>query len=338
MNVPFPKEDFSSIESLITRSVSTQAILEAVDFKLFDELEMKPRTLSALAVHFGFIEAKLGAILELLEAYGLVSEGNGRYSNTSLSSEYLVSSAPLYQGQAMKLTAGFCSGVNSRMGELLKSSGEERGNTDRKWSTVDTMEGTAQVSLGGGLQRAVKAVSELEGFDDFRLMADLGGNHGNYTMSILDRNPQMNGVILDLPDVVEFSMKRCAKMGYDKRIEGVGLDMREDELPLREFDLVFASHILYACQENMQPLLQKVYNSMRPGGWFAAHHHARTGSGMSPETIASLEVITKLSGYFSHFIEPEFLEEELAACGFGNFKRYETNSAKGITLIAAQKL
>lgn len=338
MNIPFPKEDFSPIHSLITRSVSTQVMREAVEVKLFDELEIKPCSLEMLAAHFGFVESKLSAILDLLDAYGLVSKNDGVYSNTPLASEYLVTNAPLYQGLAMKLTMGFCDGVNSRMDELLKQDGQERGSTDKKWSAADAMEGTAQESVGGGLQKAVESVCNLPEFEKFKLMADLGGNHGNYTMSILSRNPEMKGIILDLPHVVKISEERCSRMGYGERVEGVALDMREDELPLKNFDLLFASHVLYACQENIQPLLHKIANSLRPGGWLASHHYARTGSALSRETIASLEVITKLSGYFSHFIEPEFLEQELAACGFGNFKRYETDSAKGIMLVLAQKL
>ncbi|WP_419780635.1 methyltransferase [Maridesulfovibrio sp.] len=338
MNYPKPEQDFSPVHSLIIRGVTSQAIMEAVNFKLFDTLEMKPASVKELAEFFEFDELKLGAMLDLLEACDLVQSSEGMYSNTHLSTEYMVSTSPLYQGLAMGLTMDFCSLINKDMGELLRGKASKRDESDTKWAAKDAMEGTAQESLSSGLHETVYAISNLPGFDGFRLMGDLGGNHGNYTMSLLARNPQMDGIILDLPHVVPLAEDRCREMGYGERVSAIGLDMRKDELPQKDFDLIFASHVLYACQGNLKPILQKMAKSLRPGGWFCANHYAKTGSPMSTQTIASLEVITTFAGYFSHFIEPDVLEAELRECGFGNFRRAWSDSSKGIMLVSAQKI
>ncbi|MFW5497677.1 MULTISPECIES: methyltransferase [unclassified Maridesulfovibrio] len=338
MNYPRPEQDFSPVHSLIIRSVSSQVVMEAVNFKLFDTLEMKPASLKELADYFEFDEMKLGSLLDLLESYDLVRKHDGHYSNTYLATEYLVSTSPLYQGLAMGLTMDFCTGVIRDMGELLKGNKSQRDDSDKKWAATDAMEGTAQESLSGGLHATVDAISQLPGFDDFRLMGDLGGNHGNYTMSVIARNPHLNGVILDLPHVVPLAEQRCRDNGFGDRVKGVAVDMREEELPLLDFDLIFASHVLYACRGNLKPVLEKVARSLRSGGWFCANHYAKTGSPMSTQTIASLEVITTFAGYFSHFIEPDILERELKECGFGNFRRTWSDSGKGIILVSAQKI
>ncbi|NDV25187.1 methyltransferase [Desulfovibrio sp. JC010] len=338
MNYPIPEQDFSPVHGLIIRGVTSQAIIEAVKFKLFDALEMKPATAKELAEYFEFDELKLRAMLDLLQACDLVQSADGLFSNTHLSTEYLVSSSPLYQGLAMGLTMDFCAAVNRDMGDLLKGKANKRDESDSNWGAAEAMEGTAQESLSSGLHETIYAISNLPGFEDFRLMGDLGGNHGNYTMSLLARNPKMDGMILDLPHVVPLAEERCREKGYGGRISAVGLDMREDELPQKDFDLIFASHVLYACQGNMKPLLEKIARSIRSGGWFCANHYAKTGSPMSTQTIASLEVITTFAGYFSHFIEPDVLESELRDCGFGNFRRTWSDSSKGIMLVSAQKL
>ncbi|WP_319780670.1 methyltransferase [Maridesulfovibrio sp.] len=338
MNYPKPEQDFSPVHGLIIRGVTSQAIMEAVNFKLFDTLEMKSASAKELAEFFEFDELKLKSMLDLLEACDLVKNTDGRFSNTHISTEYLVSTSPLYQGVAMGLTMDFCTAVNRDMGNLLKGKVSKRDETDNNWGAAEAMEGTAQESLSSGLHETVSAISNLPGFDDFRLMGDLGGNHGNYTMAILSRNPKMDGMILDLPHVVPLAEERCREMGYGKRISTVGLDMCEDELPQKNFDLIFTSHVLYACRGNMKPLLEKIARSIRPGGWFCANHYAKSGSPMSTQTIASLEVITTFAGYFSHFIEPDVLENDLRECGFGNFRRTWSDSSKGIILVSAQKI
>ncbi|NDV21417.1 methyltransferase [Desulfovibrio sp. JC022] len=338
MNYPKPEQDFSPVHNLIIQSVSSQVVMEAVNFKLFDTLELKPASVKGLAEYFEFDELKLGSMLDLLESCDLVQNEQGLYSNTHLATEYLVSTSPLYQGLAMGLTMDFCSEVIRDMGELLKGKKSQRDDSDKKWAATDAMEGTAQESLSGGLHTTVDAICELPGFHDFKLMGDLGGNHGNYTMSVLARNPQLEGVVLDLPHVAPLAEQRCRDNGFDKRVRGMAVDMREEELPLLDFDLIFASHVLYACRGNLTPVLKKIAKSIRPGGWFCANHYAKTGSPMSTQTIASLEVITTFAGYFSHFIEPDVLEKELAECGFGNFHRTWSDSNKGILLVSAQKI
>ncbi len=338
MNYPKPEQDFTPVHNMIIRSVSAQVIMEAVNSKIFDTLELKPATLRDLADHFEFDELKLRAVLDLLESWELVKNEDGYYSNTYVATEYLVSSSPLYQGLGMGLTMGFCAEVVRDMSELLRGRKSKRDESDNNWAAADVMEGTAQEALGGGLHNAVSAVAALPGFDEFKLMGDLGGNHGNYTMSILDRNSQLQGIILDLPAVVPLSEERCRENGYADRVRGIAVNMLKEDLPELDFDLLFASHILYSCRGELKPVVEKIAKSIKPGGWFCANHYTKSQSPLSDQTIASFEVITTFAGYFSHFIDPDVLENVLTECGFGNFSRTWSDANKGIMLVSAQKL
>ena len=337
MQFPAPKEDFSLVHDVLLQSVPAYVILEAVKSNVFDLLEKEPMALSELAKELGFIEAKLGAVLDLLEACNLVEKENDAYANTTLASEYLVSTAPLYQGGAMGLTMQFSRHVTGQVHDLLTADEEERRKTDDEWATIEAMEGLAQEAVSGGLQRAVSAVCSLPDFNHFERMADLGGNHGNYTMSILAQHATMRADILELPHVARIAEERCAKLGYGERVKGIALDMRHEPLPEEKYDLLFASHALYSFQGNIKPVLKKIANSLRPGGWFAAHHYARTGSSMGPQAIASLEILTKLVGYFSHYLEPDVLEQELRSLGFDRFNKEWTDNRKSVLLFTAQK-
>ncbi len=338
MNIPFPNESFTPVTDIIIQSITAQAILESIKVKMFDMLENGECSVDELAKKLGFIPYKLGTLMELLKENGLVVKNGEKFSNSRLSSEFLVSTAPLYQGLAVMLSMEFRENVNRSIGEWLKKDVKERKSTDEKWSTQKAMEGTAQESLTGGLQKTVEIISELPGFSSFKLMGDLGGNHGTYTMSLLDKNPDLSGIICDLPNVADIAEKRCAQMGYGGRVRGYGFDVRTDELPDEKFDLILTSHFLYCCQDDLDSVFQKVNQALVSGGWFVAHHYAKQDSEMSGKTVTALELMTRLCGYHSHFIEAEVLETKLSASGSGNFQQQWTDESSGLLFFAAQKV
>lgn len=337
MNIPFPKNDFSPVNELFIKNISVQAVYESSKLKLYDILEKGPKSLEDLAGETGLVPQRLDGLLGLLKAHGLLeNNGQGLWQNTPMASEFMVSTSPLYQGRAMELMMGFYTQTTQGMEDSLKGQ-DQKGHTDHNWATETGMEGTAQEAISGELQKAVQALAGLPGFEKFKLMADLGGNHGTYSMSLLDKNPDLKAVLVDFPHVAEVSEKRCARFGYANRMECAGLDFRADDLPDRKFDLVFASHSLYSLPEQLDGLVEKIVAKLSPGGWFASHHLDNHSTGRDDKTRAALQLMTNLSGYHSHFIDAQVLEETMAKHGLGNFQRTVTDLSRGTLLLAGQK-
>ena len=60
-------------------------------------------------------------------------------------------------------------------------------------------------------------------------MCDLGGNHGFYTMALLDRNSRLRGTICDLPEVVKLAKEVIPEMGYSDRIDTIGANLEAND-------------------------------------------------------------------------------------------------------------
>ena len=56
-------------------------------------------------------------------------------------------------------------------------------------------------------------ITALPEFLTLKHMCDLGGNHGFYTMALLDKNAQLRGTVCDLLKVAELARGLIAEMG-----------------------------------------------------------------------------------------------------------------------------
>ncbi|MCJ2163346.1 MULTISPECIES: methyltransferase [unclassified Pseudodesulfovibrio] len=323
---------------MMISSLSTKAVMSAVELKVFDRLEGQAKGAEALAAEMGLVAERLEPILDILVAADLLARTVDGYVNTAMASEYLVSSAPLYQGDSMALTMRFNAMVEDSITALVSGGEVGRNVTDNDWGVAETMEGTAQDAKGNGLSPVVDLVAGLPGFDEFRTMGDIGGNHGSYTMGVLERNDEMHGTIFDLPHVVEQAQARCDRLGFGDRVTTHGLDFREDRIPAGHFDLILTSHVLYAFKSDLGDALARIAEGLKPGGWFVSHHCFRGGNRLNEMAEASLELLTRLCGYSSHFIEQDELVGILGSLGFDDIRcRPVSETGLGLMVAARKK-
>jgi len=332
-----PENDFGPVRKALMESISPKVIMGAVELKLFDHLSNDGMTACDLAEVKGLVADRLEPVLDVLVASELLEFKEGVYGNTPLATEYLVSTSPLYQGGAMHLTSRFNAMVEDSILELLAGGDMQRQTTDDEWGASDAIEGTAQDAMSSGLAPVVDCISRLPGFDGFTSMCDIGGNHGLYTLGVLERNPMMKGVIYDLPHVLALAQSRCDTLGFGERVSTVRFDLREDRLPESQYDVAVMSHILYAMKHDLPSAVEKIAETLKPGGWFVSHHCARYESPGDLKAKASLESMTRLCGYPSHFIEKGELSEALRLYGFEDI-RCENVSQNGLGLIVAAQL
>jgi SAM-dependent methyltransferase len=316
MLFPESKADFMPVNNLMIESVAPKAVMAAVDLKLFDRLSGRDMGPSALASESGLVAERLEPVLDILAALGLLSQDGGRYANTALAEEFLVSGSPMYQGDYLSVTTGFSTSIERSIGDLLSGKQTDREGTDHGWSVERIMDGTAQNALWGGAKGVADVAASLPDFASFRSMCDIGGNHGLYTLGILDRNPSLAGTIFDLPDVADQAARRCERLGYGERVKTVGMDFREEALPEASFDLAVTSHVLYAFRDDLPGALRKIADGLKPGGWFISHHYCGDCGPQSSLREACLEMVTRLAGYPSHFIGRDQLGAALDEAGF----------------------
>jgi hypothetical protein len=339
MDIPFPKTNFALIDRLQAQVLNGSTLMAALELGLFEVLERKALSLEQVAEATDTLSHRLDAVLDFCVAHDLLCCENGLYSNTPLASEFLVRSSPLFQGTAMRFNAYFLSMCAQNTVDLLRNEKNERAECDEQWGDVDAIEGMAQVALAGSLQHAVQAMAELPGFCEFRTMCDIGGNHATFTMALIDRNPDLRGVVCDLRDVLKGTQERCTKMGYADRIETKPFDVFSDDLPEASYDLVLASHVLYGArdfEEHLGKIVQRIAVGLRPGGWFCSHHLDQNKNADAGD-VSRLELMTKLSGYRTHFLPVASLRKAMTACGLEDIRVVKTDERGWATLVSGRK-
>lgn len=331
-----PKSDFSFVEAMMMQNLAFRAILESMRLHLFDDLDNGPVHAANIAEKHGFQENPTKALLDLLAGQGILLQGPAGYANSLVASEHLVSTSPFYQGKALELHTRFNEFIQSDFLALLKGEADMRKSVDDGWGMEDNMTGTLQHARMGALQDTVTMVTTLSGLNESGMLCDIGGNHGEFSMSVLELYPDMTGEILDMPHVAEAANKRIAQRGYSERLQAVTHDLREKPLPVDRYDLILASHVLYGFVNELDNFARQLHSALRPGGWFVSHHLNPAGD-LDPRYIATVQFITNVSGYSTHFLEKSKLESVLAAAGFTDIQWSPAGKLRGGLLLAGRK-
>lgn len=336
MIYPEPEHAFGAVDAMFLQAITARAILTAVELGLFDHTCSSPTSAQALAKELGVKSEPLEAMLDMLAASDLLTIHDGKYGNTPMTNEYLVSTSPLYRGDTLKARKRFEDMLKDGIPALLKGETKAEKGSEKKWATAEFMQGMLQQTLNGQLQTAVRYLSSLPEFASFRTMADIGGNHGQFSMELIDRNPSLTSTLLDLPEVVKTARQRCSEQGYAHTITCQPFDLQKELLPPNAYDLVFASHILYTCREKLDDILDSIHASLKPGGCFASHHYSGEGGAFAHQ-IATTEFISRISGRGSHMLERSPLEQALERNGFHDFTHTFTGTEKQTLLLVARK-
>jgi len=132
----------------------------------------------------------------------------------------------------------------------------------------------SMVHLNAGVTASIPAAYD---FSVFRRVADVGGGKGSLLVEILKANPKVNGVLFDLPSVIELARENLAASGVANRCDLVGGDFFAGVVSgcdayllrwiLHDHGDDPAIRILRSCREAMPPeaRLLVIENVIEPG-------------------------------------------------------------------------
>jgi hypothetical protein len=234
---------------MTTSYIPSAALWVAAELKVADLIGADSTPVAELAKKTNTNEDALFRILRLLAMTGIFTETKPRHFALSPPAELLRSDHP----QTMRDTVVFLADPLhlNIAAELLHSvrTGEP---------TVEHLTGkpafehfaTDQVELDRFHRAmtnlsamAVSAALEAYDFSSCKTIVDVGGGHGFAICSILQKYPQMRGMLFDLKDIVPGGEKRIGELGLEKRCRTVHGDFFK-AVP-EGADLYFMKHILH---------------------------------------------------------------------------------------------
>ena len=200
--------------------VGTQLLYVATELGVADELAEGPCTIEALAERVEAVPHVLYRFLRALATYGVFEENAARtFRNTNASEllrrddgsgwrDYAIVYGSVYRAFAEALPA-------ARTGENMFS----RVHNIDWWTWLDRHPDIGETfnrAMQAGAQGRIELISGLA-WHDGETVVDVGGGNGTLVIELLQRHPQLNGVVFDLPDVADAAAARVASAGLSGR-------------------------------------------------------------------------------------------------------------------------
>lgn len=188
--------------------IPSQAIYVAAKLGLADLIGDAPKTVEALAHETETNAPSLRRLLRALASLGIFAEDrNGNFDNTPLSLTLRSDNPRSVRGAAIMYSSP---PIWTSWGQLCESVMTGQPSFDRIHGTpffeyLDSHPDDAAIfnaAMTSGSSVAMSAILSAYDFSKFRRIADVGGGHGALLHAILSANPNLHGVLVDLPKVV----------------------------------------------------------------------------------------------------------------------------------------
>ncbi|MFM7160691.1 MAG: methyltransferase [Planctomycetaceae bacterium] len=250
----------------------SKVLFAAVELGVFDQLASGPASAAALAADLrcdaDALERLLSACVEarLLECHGR------QYRNTPATSHYLCQDSD-------QRVSGYVRYSNNVLWHLWgRLEDAVRAGTHR-WKQVfgssgpifdqffATEEQKREFLLGMHGYGCLSSPEVVQAFDlsRFRRLIDLGGATGHLAVAAVQRYPQLEAAVFELPAAAGFTREMLAQAGAADRVAVLEGDFFTDELPTG--DLFALGRIIHDWSpERVAHLLARIHDRLPPGG------------------------------------------------------------------------
>ncbi len=268
---PLDPEAQRALELIDGMRVS-KATFTALSLGVFDTLHEGPASLDELAERLHCAGHALERLLGACCGLGLLELRDGNYHNRPVATRFLrIHSPETLSGYML-----YADRISFRLwGRLEDAVREGTHRWDQEFGSgadifahffaTDEAKLTFLAGMHGLGLLSSPAIAAAFDLSRFHHLADIGGATGHLVMEICRRYPEMTGCVFDLPAVTPVARTYIAEAGLSARITTVDGDFFNDPLP--QADLCSLGRILHDwTDEKVRFLLDKIYNSLPPGG------------------------------------------------------------------------
>jgi protein-L-isoaspartate O-methyltransferase len=313
-----PQTDDRVLWDIIQGISGYAAVFVAHDLHLFALLAERPCTLADVCAALQIAQRPAEALLAVCASLGLVQVHAGRYRLTPVSEAYLVPSSPTFFGGLLDMVIATYAtySFDSVKHTVRTNAPQAYGGGEVPTSPQEhaaRMRAFAHGMHARGMAPALIWPDVLD-LAHSRVMLDVGGGSGVYSITAAQRWPHLQAIVLDQASVCEVAQEYIAQYGLQQRIRTQVGDMWQDPFPAA--DLHFYSGVYHDWPpEKCRLLTQKSFASLAAGGRLIIHELLYNDDKTGPFTVASFAVTMLMISEGQQFSGHE-LSTMLAEAGF----------------------
>jgi SAM-dependent methyltransferase len=265
MESPVPRPE--TINKLRSAADSAFAMLAGMQLDVFTPLKGGPMTAEDIAHAIGVGgPARLRLLLYGLVAAGLLTEQEGRFSNSSEANQFLVKGAPLYIGDRHILLS------HRWIANLPKTAESIRSGVPQAKTKVD-FSNSPQQELEAFLRRinvhtvaAARSLLETYDLSSAKTLVDVGSGGGGLAITITKACPHIKATAIDLPQVAPIAQKIVEEEGLSERVKVVAADVVSGPLPGSYDVAVLRSLLQVLPPQDARRAVKHIGAAINPGG------------------------------------------------------------------------
>lgn len=224
-------ETREALLQIVNSYIISQCLYVAAKLGIADMIKDGPKGCDELAAASEVHPPSLYRILRTLASFGIFSEDAGRRFTLSPMAQLLCRDAPnSVRGWTIMRGENF---LWEPYGEILHSvrTGEPAFNHVFGMSAFEYLAKNPDASADfDDAMRSISAqknqsVADGYDFSEVRRIVDVGGGNGGLITTILNKNPEMKGLLCDLPHVIEGAKEHIRAAGLASRCQCLSIDM-----------------------------------------------------------------------------------------------------------------
>jgi len=305
-----PEFDPTPIFELFRGNYATELLTAAVaHFGVFDHLAADSMPFDDLRRVLNLAERPATVLITALRAFGLIrDEPDDRIGLTDLARASLAPGSPFDVSGYLGLMASSPGVVE--MVERLRTNRPANSAQDESGAVFIYKEGlesameaeasarTLTLALAGRAKSVAPRLAEVYPLDNARLLLDIGGGTGLYSIAWLRRHPDLRAIVWDRPEVVKVAHELADQYGVLDRLETRAGDMFQDPVP-DGADVVLFSNVLHDWDiADCWTLISRAAAMLRPGSRLLIHDVFLNDAldGPLPQALYSAALFTLTQG------------------------------------------
>jgi predicted O-methyltransferase YrrM len=314
---------------------ASQALLTAVDLKIFTTLFGGPKTAAEIATEAGVEARALEPLLDANCALGFLHRTGERYRNDEVSNAYLVEGSPGSYVDLVRFMRDPLFGVWMSLRDTVRA-----GKTPIAPEAMHQVEVALARAFHNGAYASMMRVAEILDieFSGYSRILDLGSHTGAGALCLARRYPQFQATILDRPGFQELAEEFIRATKLEDRVRFVPGNPDEGQ-PASDHDLVLLPHHLSRRNREAIPgILQAAKLSLHSGGMLLVTEFLLEDSKAEPREAAlfRLNVLACYGPSFAGALTRSELYQLLKDAGFTGVDMVGLPMF-GITAITASK-